>query len=83
MADAASHEKVEVYLPSGSVLGIRFLAWTVVTTLGVFLLNAYLKFWLGWPGVTAAFSGGGALAWLHVLFYLAAVAGPAVLVVKT
>ncbi|MDJ0946294.1 MAG: TRAP transporter small permease subunit [Kiloniellales bacterium] len=83
MAEAASHGKVDEYLPSGPVLGVRYFGWTIVATLVVFLLNAYLKFWLGWPGVAAAFGGGGALAWLHVLFYLAAVAAPAVFVVKT
>ncbi len=83
MAEATSPGKVDESLPSGSVLGFRFLAWSIVATLFIFLLNAYLKFWLGWPGVAAALGDGGALAWLQVLFYVGAVAGPAAFVVGT
>ena len=83
MADAFSPGKVDEYLPSGSVLGFRYLAWTIVATLFAFLLNAYLKFWQGWPGVTAALGDGGTLAWLQVLFCVVAVAGPAAFVLRT
>ncbi len=83
MVDAASPGKVDGYLPSGSVLGFRYLAWTIVATLFAFLLNAYLKFWQGWPGVTAALGDGGTLAWLQVLFCVVAVAGPAAFVLRT
>ncbi|MDJ0934945.1 MAG: TRAP transporter small permease subunit [Kiloniellales bacterium] len=83
MADALSTGKPDEYLPSGTVLGFRYLAWAIVTTLFVFLANAYLKFWLGWPGVVAATSGGGTLAWLQVLFYVGALAGPAAFVIRT
>lgn len=83
MADALSPGKVEGYLPSGSVLGVRYLGWTIVATLFAFLLNAYLKFWQGWPGAAAALGDGGALAWLQVLFGLVAVAGPAAFVLRT
>ena len=83
MADALSPEKVEAYLPSGSVLGVRFLGWSIVATLFVFLLNAYLKFWQGWPGVTAALGDGGAQAWLQALSYVLAVAGSAAFVLRS
>ena len=83
MVDTASPGKVDGYLPSGPVLGFRFLAWTIVGTLSVFLVNAYLKFWQGWPGVVAAWGDGGTLAWLQGLFYVGAAAGPAAFVVRT
>ncbi len=83
MVDATSPGKVDDYPLSGSVLGFRFLAWTIVGTLFVFLLNAYLKFWQGWPGPVAVLGEGGALAWLQGLLYLGAVAGPAAFVVRT
>jgi len=83
MADALSPGKPDEYLPSGTALGFRYLAWTIVATLFVFLANAYLKFWLGWPGIVAATSGGGTLAWLQVLFYVGALAGPAALIIRT
>ena len=83
MLDTASPGEADGYLPSGSVLGFRFLAWTIVATLFAFLINAYLKFWQGWPGVVAILGDGGILAWLQSLFYVGAVAGPAAFVVRT
>jgi len=67
-----------------SVLGFRFLAWTIVGTLFAYLLNVYLTFWREWPGAGSAFGpDGSAAAWLQVLVYLLSVAVPAVLVVRS
>jgi TRAP-type mannitol/chloroaromatic compound transport system permease small subunit len=69
---------------TGSVLGFRFLAWTIVGTLFAYLLNIYLTFWREWPGAGGAFGpGGSAAAWLQVLIYLLSVAVPAALVART
>ncbi len=69
---------------SASVLGFRFLAWTIVGTIFAYLLNIYLTFWREWPGAEAAFGPDrSALAWLQVLVYLLSVAAPAVFVVAT
>ena len=65
-----------------SVLGFRFLAWTIVGSLFAYLLNIYLTFWREWPGAISAFGADGSLAaWLQVLIYLSFVALPLVLVV--
>ena len=67
-----------------SVLGFRFLAWTIVGTLFAYLLNIYLTFWREWPGADAAFGpDGSAPAWLQVMIYLLSVALPAVFVLRT
>ena len=69
---------------TASVLGFRFLAWTIVGTLFAYLLNVYLTFWREWPGAGSALGpDGSALAWLQVLVYLFSVAVPAVLVARS
>ena len=78
----AQSENIDDFVPSGLALASRYVAWTVVATLFAFLLNVYLTFWLGWPGAAAALNGGPALAWLQLLLYALALAGPAVFVVK-
>ena len=70
--------------PTPSVLGFRYIAWTIVGTLFAYLFNVYLTFWREWPGAGSAFGpDSAATAWLQVLIYLLAVAGPAVYVAKT
>jgi hypothetical protein len=69
---------------TASVLGFRFLAWTIVGTLFAYLLNVYLTFWREWPGAGSAFGpGGSAAGWLQVLFYLMSVAVPAIFVLRS
>lgn len=84
MAMSESENPAVGYAPTAVTLGMRVLAWGVVVTLGVFILNTYLTFWLGWPGAGAAFGGGGfVLGWVQVLFYGAAVAAAAAVVART
>lgn len=67
-----------------SVLGFRFIGWTIVGTLFAYLFNIYLTFWREWPGAGAAFGPDAtAAAWVQALIYLLSVAGPAVFVLKT
>ena len=80
---AIQPDRADDDLPTGATLAFRFIAWTIVTTLFVFLANVYLTFWLGWPGPAAVFAGGGALGWLQLALYVGAVAAPAGFVVKT
>jgi TRAP-type mannitol/chloroaromatic compound transport system permease small subunit len=69
---------------TASVLGARFVAWTVVGTLFAYLLDIYLTFWREWPGANAAFGPDASFtAWLQVLIYILSVVGPAVLVMRT
>ena len=69
---------------TASVLGFRFVAWTIVGTLFAYLLNIYLMFWREWPGASSAFGPNGtAAAWLQVVTYLLSVAGPAVFVLRS
>jgi TRAP-type mannitol/chloroaromatic compound transport system permease small subunit len=84
MASIGEFDAGGIYTPSPFTLTCRFLAWCVVATLFAFLLNVYLSFWLGWPGAGAIFgSGFSALAWVQVLIYAAAVAGPAMYVARS
>jgi TRAP-type mannitol/chloroaromatic compound transport system permease small subunit len=72
------------YAPTVSVLGFRFIGWTVVATLFAYLFNIYLTFWREWPGAGAAFGPDAtATAWIQVLIFLLSVVGPAVFVLKT
>ena len=50
----------------------RAFALSLAATTFVFLLNNYLVFWHGWPGVARIFSGGGAAfpAWLQLGGYV-------------
>ena len=84
MAESASENAGNLYLPTPWTLFFRFFAWSVVATLFAFLFNAYLTFWLGWPGAATALGpDASAQAWLQVLLYLLAIAGPAAFVVRS
>lgn len=57
-----------------ALLYSRFIAWSIVATLLVFLLNVYLSFWREWPGAGAVFGEeSSGLAWLQLAFYLLSV----------
>lgn len=72
------------YVPTASVLGFRFIGWSIVGTLFAYLFNIYLTFWREWPGASAAFGpDADAAAWVQALIYLLSVIGPAVFVLKT
>ena len=76
--------RIDVYASDGTALTVRAFGWIVVSTLFAFLINAYLTFWLRWPGSDAVFKGGAsALAWLQVLIYVLAVAGSIVFVFRS
>jgi TRAP-type mannitol/chloroaromatic compound transport system permease small subunit len=84
MASLGQLDAGGVYTPSPATLAYRFLAWCVVAALFAFLLNVYLSFWQDWPGAGAVFqSGAGALAWVQILIYATAIAGPAFYVART
>ena len=85
-SSSAAEEKAsaaEPYQYNAWTLTARSFAWAVAALTFAFLLNVYLNFWQGWPGAGSAFSGGGALAWLQLLIYAAAIVGPALHVVRT
>jgi TRAP-type mannitol/chloroaromatic compound transport system permease small subunit len=84
MSIADSTKPAGDYTPTVSVLGFRFIGWTVVATLFAYLFNIYLTFWREWPGAGAAFGPDAtATAWIQVLIFLLSVVGPAVFVLKT
>lgn len=72
---ATQSGSIDNYAPSGTALVVRFVTWTIVTTLFAFLLNAFLTFWLDWPGARPALGGGPVLSWIQLLLYILAVAG--------
>lgn len=72
------------FSPTVSVLGFRFVGWTIVGTLFAYLLNIYLDYWHDWPGAAAAFGSQlSVTAWLGVAVYALGVAGPAVFVLRS
>lgn len=84
MSIADSTKPAGDYAPTSSVLGFRFIGWTVVATLFAYLFNIYLTFWREWPGAGAAFGPDAtATAWIQALIFLLSVVGPAVFVLKT
>ena len=64
-------------------LAMRIFAWAIVAATFAFLLNVYLNHWRGWPGAGAITSGGGGLAWLQAITYLAAIGGPIFYVMRS
>ncbi|MGI9373827.1 MAG: TRAP transporter small permease subunit [Hyphomicrobiales bacterium] len=62
------------------VLALRSFSWAIVAFTFVFLINNYLVFWHGWPGIAPALglakSGeASTLSWAQLLLYVAAVLG--------
>lgn len=70
--------------------GLRIFAWTVVGATFVFVLNAYLSFWLGWPGGDALLRRAAtldgratALSAVQIFLFALAFAVPLVLVLRS
>ena len=79
-----SAKSADHFTPTASVLGFRFIGWTVVGTLFAYLFNVYLRFWREWPGARSAFGPDATMeAWVQALIYVVAIAGPAVFVLRT
>ncbi|MDH5558011.1 MAG: TRAP transporter small permease subunit [Alphaproteobacteria bacterium] len=79
-----SAKSADHFTPTASVLGFRFIGWTVVGTLFAYLFNIYLRFWREWPGARSAFGPDATMeAWIQALIYVVAIAGPAVFVLRT
>lgn len=68
-----------------AVFGLRTLSWAIVSGTFVFLINNYLIFWQGWPGITPILKGDQAtgLAWLQLFSYIACIVVPAIYVLRT
>jgi len=87
--DAGSTRAAFVPRPPGPLdAALRALACASVATALLFLLNAYLIFWHGFPGAIAAFGedlegSATAQAWLQVGIYLAGIAGSVLYVLVT
>ncbi|MEO0622871.1 MAG: TRAP transporter small permease subunit [Pseudomonadota bacterium] len=67
---------------------LRAFAWSMVALTAVFVLNAFVTFWLGWPGAAALFSGeaeGGstALAGVQLVSYIAGIVLPLIFAQRT
>ncbi len=75
---------IDDYAPTGSTLAVRWLSWTIITTLFAFLVQVYLNFWLGVPGSASVFANGGmGLHWTAMLLYGLALVGPTVFVLMS
>lgn len=62
---------------------VRTVGWVLLAGLAAFLVNNVLQVGLGFPVPSTATAGGGALAWLQLAFYAAAVIAPLLYVLKT
>ena len=49
---------------------VRFLGWSVLSTLATFMINNILLVGFAFPGASAVFDGGGGLAWLQAALYV-------------
>jgi TRAP-type mannitol/chloroaromatic compound transport system permease small subunit len=58
----------------GSAVGWRVFSWSATLLTFAFLLNNFLTYWAGLPGASSAFDGGGAIAFVQLALYPAAVA---------
>ena len=59
---------------TSGVLALRSFSWAVVAFTFVFLINNYLVFWHGWPGVAPALgliksADASGLSWFQLLLY--------------
>ncbi|MDH5411942.1 MAG: hypothetical protein OEY16_11185, partial [Alphaproteobacteria bacterium] len=69
-----SAKSADHFTPTASVLGFRFIGWTVVGTLFAYLFNVYLRFWREWPGARSAFGPDATMeAWVQALIYVVAI----------
>lgn len=62
---------------------VRIFGWSMLSILAAFLIENVLMVAFDFPGMTAAFTGGGALAWVQLLIYAAALALTAGYVLRT
>lgn len=64
----------EIIPATTGVRTVRVFAWTMVLATAVYLVNNWLMFWMGWPGVMSIVNGAfSILGLLQLLFYVAAV----------
>lgn len=65
----------ETSLPATSgTQGLRFFAWAMVAATGIYLINNWLMFWMGWPGAGSVLAGEfSALGVIQLAFYAVAV----------
>ncbi|MEM9139392.1 MAG: TRAP transporter small permease subunit [Pseudomonadota bacterium] len=59
--------------PTSATQGLRMFAWIMVAATGVYLVNNWLMFWIGWPGAGSVLAGEfSALGAVQLAFYGAA-----------
>lgn len=62
---------------------VRIFGWALLAILAAFLIENVLMVAFGFPGMTAAFDGGGARAWVQLAIYAAALAAVIAYVLRT
>ena len=74
---------------TGSAVPVRAFGWIILSVMAAFLLNNYLNYWQGLPGIAPIFGGAanGSLpivwSWLQLALYAAAVFGALSYVLRT
>lgn len=94
-ARGISHKFIDISGPKPpAVVALRIFAWFIVAATFVFLINNYLIFWRGWPGISTALVHMGLpvktspnasvmLSWLQAAGYFFCFAVPAAFVFAT
>ena len=74
-ADATAHAPVASGDWTRAIVLARAFAWCTVAALSAFLINNYLSYWRGWPGLASVFEGDfSALGFAQVVLYAIALA---------
>jgi TRAP-type mannitol/chloroaromatic compound transport system permease small subunit len=66
-----------------SVMMARMFAWGAIALMFAYLINNYLTAWRGWPGASAAWHGGPAMAWAQLGIYALFLITALLLVIRT
>lgn len=74
----------DIALPATSgTRGVRIFAWATITVTFAYVIENYLAFWQGWPGVTTLFRGEfSTLALVQLLIYVGMIALAVLLVLR-
>lgn len=73
MSDQAIPVGADAVPVTNGARAMRVFAWSMVAATFVYLINNWLMFWIGWPGVGSVLSGSfTALGAIQIAFYVAA-----------
>lgn len=60
---------------------VRFFGWATLALLSAFLINDFLTYWLGWPGIGSVGTGG--RSWVQAGLYVASIVAAVFYILRT